>query len=75
MVLLVYPKHIAFGVAGAEKLKGEYVHDLGTGRFYFYGEATADGWHLGQIPKEYREIKPQQIVPVNILIEEESNEV
>lgn len=71
VVLLTYPKHIAFGVAGAEKLKGEYIHDPATGRYYFYGEATADGWHLGQIPKEYRELKPEQIQPVNILIEEE----
>jgi hypothetical protein len=71
VVLLVYPKHIAFGVAGAEKLKGEYVHDPKSDRRYFFGEATADGLHLGQIPKTYRDLEPEQILPVNILIEEE----
>lgn len=75
VVLLDFPGHVAFGVAGAEKLKGEYIHDPATGRYYFYGEATADGWHLGQIPKTHPESTLEQILPVNILIEEEPESV
>lgn len=73
VVLLLYPEpcHLAFGVAGAEKLKGEYVSDPQTGRRYFYGEATSEGWHLGQIPESYRGITPDQILPVKLLMEEE----
>ncbi len=68
VVLLLYPKHLAFGVAGADNLKGDYVQDRKNGLHYFYGEATANGWHLGQIPKEYLNTTPEQILPVNILI-------
>lgn len=69
VVLLVYPRHVAFGVAGADKLKGDYVLDPQTGKKYFYGEATADGWHLGQIPKGYINVTPE-ILNVEILIDE-----
>lgn len=69
VVLLVYPGHVAFGVAGADKLKGDYVLDPKTGKKYFYGEATADGWHLGQIPKDYVTVNPE-ILYVEILIDE-----
>jgi predicted transglutaminase-like cysteine proteinase len=71
VVLLLYPRHLAFGVAGADKLKGEYVRDPNTGKHYYYGEATASGWNIGQIPSEYRNIPPLQILPINILINED----
>jgi hypothetical protein len=74
VVLILYPQpaHLGFGVAGAEKLKGDYIYDPNTSRHYFYGEATSTGWHLGQIPKTYRDIQPEQIIPVSILIEDSS---
>ena len=72
-VLLLYPSHLAFGVAGADKLKGEYVVELKTGKRYFYGEATSDGWHLGQIPSNYQSIPPEEIYPVEILISEDED--
>jgi hypothetical protein len=73
VVLLSYPGHMAFGVAGAEKLNGEYIHVTGTDRRYFYGEATSEGWHIGQIPPSYRNTTPE-ILPVNILIDEEETD-
>lgn len=68
VVLLQYPNHLAIGVAGADNLKGDYLLDPNTGLRYFYGEATADGWHLGEIPTEYVNGKLEQILPVRILV-------
>jgi len=70
-VLLAYPKHLAFGVAGADNLRGEYIHSSETGLRYYYGEATANRWHLGEIPREYMNSLPKQILTVNILIQED----
>ena len=68
VILLCYPNHLAFGVAGADELSGDYIVDAKTGRKYFYGEATAKGWHLGQIPPKYRGIEPEDIFPVTLLV-------
>jgi transglutaminase-like putative cysteine protease len=70
VVLLLYPEHLAFGVAGAENLMGDYVQDQRTRVHYYYGEATSKGWHLGEIPKDYLGKKPEQILAVNILIDD-----
>lgn len=70
VVLLLYPRHLAFGVAGANNLQGDYVEDPKTGTRYYYGEATGDGWHLGQIPREEYKSSLQEILKVEILIEE-----
>jgi len=69
-VLLDYPGHVAFGVQAAGNLKGEYVFDENTGKKYYYGEATAKGWRLGEIPPSYREIKPEKIFQINIKVSE-----
>lgn len=69
-VLLLYPRHLAFGVAGAEGLKGDYLTDPRSGRRYFYGEATSNGWRLGEIPANYRGTAPEQILPVDLLLDE-----
>jgi len=74
VVLLLYPRHLAFGVGGADKLKGDYVVDEKTGMHYFYGEATSKGWLLGQIPESYRGRQPDQILPVRLLMEERDDE-
>lgn len=71
VVLLDYPGHVAFGVAGADGLQGDYVLDPRSNLRFFYGEATADGWHLGEIPKRYTSQPPEDILPVTILIEED----
>ena len=71
VVLLLYPKHLAFGIAGADNLKGDYVLDPKTGLRYFYGEATANGWHLGETPQQYLDTPPEQILSVHILIQDE----
>lgn len=74
VVLLLYPKHLAFGVAGADKLKGDYIIDPLTGQKFFYGEATSKGWHLGQIPAETLGKPVEQILPVKILMSDEDGE-
>lgn len=61
VALLYYPGHCALGVAGAEDLPGVFVQDPRTGVKYFYGETTAEGWSLGQVPEEYREMGPEGI--------------
>ena len=70
-VLLHYPSRLVFGVAGADKLKGDYIVEPTSGKRYFYGEATADGWHLGTIPDNFQKINPDKIFFINILIDEE----
>lgn len=69
-VLLRYPQHLAFGVQAADSLKGEYIHDPATGKKYYYGEATAKGWRLGEIPAGYRSAPPQEIFPITIAVKE-----
>ena len=74
VALLYYPDHCALGVAGAENLPGEFVEDPARGRRYFYGETTADGLHIGEVPKEYRGTRPEMIEPVEILIARKDGE-
>lgn len=69
-VLFLYPHHLAFGVQAADNLKGDYVLDESTGKKYYYGEATAKGWRLGEIPSSYRGIKPEKIYQINIKVTE-----
>jgi hypothetical protein len=71
VALLLYPKHVAVGVGGAENLKGHYISEPDSGIRYFYAESTASGWHIGEVPKEYRDQPPDKILPIHILIEEE----
>ena len=70
-VLLLYPSHLAFGVAGADNLKGDYVVEPSSGKRFYYGEATAKGRVLGEIPSAYAGKDPERILPVTILIAEE----
>lgn len=70
VILLVYEHHIAFAVAGAEKRKGDYIVNPFTGARCFYGEATAQGWRLGQVPEKYAGIAPVQVLPVTILLDD-----
>ncbi len=66
VALLHYPDHCALGVAGAEELPGAFVEHPQTGVRYFYGEITAQGWSLGQVPPEYRETPPDGIEVVQM---------
>lgn len=70
-VLLLYPSHLAFGVAGADNLKGDYVVEPTSGKRFYYGEATAKGRVLGEIPSSYAGKAPEHILPVTILLTEE----
>ncbi len=74
VILLVYEQHLAFAVAGAEKLKGAYITNPRTGARCFYGEATAKGWCLGEVPKAYAGIDPVEVLPVSILMEMETDD-
>ena len=67
VALLIFPGHVAVGVAGAEGLPGAYVTDPATGIRYFYAETTTDGWLLGELPKELEPYLAKgqfEIVPV-----------
>lgn len=71
VVLLHYEGHMAFGVCGSPDMTGDYVYDKNTGKKYYYGEATADGWVLGEIPKGNRG-NPINIIKVELLVKEEN---
>lgn len=76
VVLLKYsdhpnPGHIAFGVGGTPDMQGDYVHDPETGKKYYFGEATADGWLLGEIPENYKQKIPEAIINVALLVNDD----
>jgi hypothetical protein len=51
VALVFLPDHAALGVAGAEGLPGAFIQDPKTGKRYFYGETTGEGWLLGELPQ------------------------
>ncbi|HOR19644.1 MAG TPA: hypothetical protein PLE10_07465 [Brevefilum sp.] len=65
--------HMAFGVAGSPKLKGNYIQDPATGKNYYFGEATSKGWSLGQIPADCKN-PPEAIIYVQLLVDDEGPE-
>lgn len=67
VALLHYPGHVAVGIAGAENLPGEFIEDAVRGVRYYYAETTSEGWHIGEAPKKYVNVRPE-IVPVQIVI-------
>ena len=67
VALLHYPGHCALGVGGANGLFGDFVVNQEKNICYFYGETTATGWALGEIPSEYKNLEPY-IEPVILLI-------
>lgn len=62
VALLYYPGHCALGVVGARGLPGAYV--VHEGKEYFYGETTAEGWRLGEVPASYRGRRPDKVEEV-----------
>ncbi len=70
VALLRYPDHLAFGIAGADHLKGDYVEDPKTGACYFYRGATGNGQRLGQIPRQEYQTSLPEIIQVEILVNE-----
>ncbi len=59
VVLLSFEDHIAVGVLGSEELKGKrYVFGNGI---YYYLETTGEGWEIGEIPDEYKDLEPEII--------------
>ena len=72
VALLDYPdrSHMAFGVCGSSDMVGNYVYQQETGKKYYYGEATNDGWLLGEIPKSYLTSSPE-FIKVELLVKEE----
>jgi len=68
VVLIEYLDHMAFGVAGNPRMKGDYIFDESTGKKYYYGEATNNGWSLGEIPNNMINIKPIKLIKVELTI-------
>ena len=64
VALLIYPEHCALGVAGADGLPGNFVHEKKSRLKYYYGESTAKGWQIGEVPMSLRNIKPKNILPI-----------
>lgn len=62
VALLYYPGHCALGVVGARGLPGTYV--VHEGKEYFYGETTAEGWLLGEVPEPFRGRQPDKVEEV-----------
>ena len=67
--LLEYPHHMALGIAGADDIPGHFIEDHKLRKRYFYAEATAQGWHIGEIPEDYLDVPPKRIIPIEILLE------
>jgi hypothetical protein len=80
VVLLYYPDHpdhpdpghVAFGVCGRPDMQGDYVSDPESGRKYYFGEATNDGWLLGEIPEIYKDKTPEAIINIKLLVNEDN---
>lgn len=68
--LFAYPRHLAFGVQAVDGLKGDYVEDSSNKKKYYYGEATAKGWRLGEIPSDYKNSPPDKIYPITLVVAE-----
>lgn len=73
VALLFYPSHCALGIGGADGVPGSFVTDPRTDIRYFYGEATAEGWRVGEVPKEYRGLDVE-IVPVQLHVSPKAEE-
>ena len=74
VVLLSMPDHAAVGVLGGEGIYGTYwEYDEGK---YYYLETTSEGWGIGEIPDEYKNVGAtiNPMVPVPILTHEGSIE-
>jgi len=52
-----HPTHMATGVWGSSGISGTYF--TYNERNYYYCETTGDGWLIGQIPDEYRDVSAQ----------------
>lgn len=61
VVFLVYDDHLALGVKGAGYIQGAYFTFRGSN--YYYLETTSSGWHLGEVPSQYRDAIPT-LVPL-----------
>lgn len=63
VALLDYPGHIALGVAGADLFEGAFFVDAATGQRYYYVEMTSEGWQVGEVPIDLRNVSPR-VLPV-----------
>lgn len=61
LILLPYenPTHIALGIKGSEDVAGTYY--TYEGERYFYTETTGEGWEIGELPDEYRDMSARII--------------
>lgn len=73
VALLVMPKHVALGIAGASDLPGSYI--LHNGVRYYYSEMTSQGWRIGDIPDGEKhntyEVFPIEKPPPKVVIPDE----
>lgn len=67
VVLITLPNHVAVGIKGGENIYGTY-YEYG-GSKYYYTETTGEGWKVGELPDEYKNISVfiHPMIPVPIL--------
>lgn len=67
VVLIGFPTHLGVGVLGGENIYGTYYEN--KDRRYFYVETTGEGWGVGDLPEEYKDIKAKlyDMTPIPIL--------
>jgi len=54
VALLVFPTHVALGIASFDHVRGTYVIDPMSGMHYLYTETTASQWLPGEVPAEFQ---------------------
>lgn len=59
--LMILPNHAALGVAGTTDIPGVYIEK--DSLRYYYCEMTAQGWKIGEMPEEYKQMKVE-VYPV-----------
>lgn len=62
VVLLLLPSHAAVGIKAPPGVAGDFVQF--RGERYFYGETTAEGWRIGDMPTDYADVDVE-ILPVS----------
>ncbi len=60
-VLIELPGHMAVGIAFSGSPSGYFYPQLWNGYDYYYIETTEEGWELGNMPSEYRNISAELI--------------
>lgn len=62
VILISFPSHMTAGVWGHEAYPGWYISY--EGKRYYFCETTGQGWRMGDLPSEYRNVEAT-VIPIN----------